>query len=331
MSETVKNLGIVKAIFVGNTPPINTDALWKDTSLVIPLHKWYNTSSSQWEALVNTVLIDNITIKRDVEGRIYVDPAEVEEFVIADGSITFLKLINVASGSVLYRKTAGDGPVEATDLATLKADLGLTGDNSGDQDLTLYALKSYTINGKTLDGDIILTPEDIGSPAGSGTSTGENTGDETKETILAKLLVDDVISSTILADELLNYVEKEEGKSLVSDADIAKLSSLTRNVYTITLPNAANVQARCTAAVEVTDYPEGWVISAGTNPIDFKVVHGLGKRIASVTVFYSNGGVERQLFNNSAYSGVFSSNPNELVIESLATIGSPIIIHLIFA
>lgn len=45
----------------------------------------------------------------------------------------------MATGSVVYRKTAGTGAPEVQTLATLKSDLGLTGTNTGDQDLSSYA------------------------------------------------------------------------------------------------------------------------------------------------------------------------------------------------
>jgi len=54
---------------------------------------------------------------------------------IANGAVTLAKQANMATASVVYRKTAGDGAPEVQSLATLKTDLGLTGTNSGDQDL----------------------------------------------------------------------------------------------------------------------------------------------------------------------------------------------------
>ena len=57
---------------------------------------------------------------------------------IADGSITVAKMANVATGTVFYRKTAGTGVPEVQTLAILKADLGLSGTNTGDQDLSQY-------------------------------------------------------------------------------------------------------------------------------------------------------------------------------------------------
>jgi len=56
---------------------------------------------------------------------------------IAAGAVTLAKQANMATASVVYRKTAGSGAPEVQTLATLKTDLGLTGTNSGDQTITL--------------------------------------------------------------------------------------------------------------------------------------------------------------------------------------------------
>ena len=56
---------------------------------------------------------------------------------IAAGAVTLAKMADIATGSLLYRKTAGTGSPEVQTLATLKTDLGLTGTNSGDQTITL--------------------------------------------------------------------------------------------------------------------------------------------------------------------------------------------------
>lgn len=52
---------------------------------------------------------------------------------IAAGAVTLAMQANMATASVVYRKTAGSGAPEVQTLATLKTDLGLTGTNSGDQ------------------------------------------------------------------------------------------------------------------------------------------------------------------------------------------------------
>lgn len=49
---TTRNLGLVKAIFVGTTPPANTQVLWYDTSLAAPVHKYYDTLTTTWISIV---------------------------------------------------------------------------------------------------------------------------------------------------------------------------------------------------------------------------------------------------------------------------------------
>lgn len=62
------------------------------------------------------------------------------------GLLPFENIASIASGSVLYRKTAGTGAIEANTLATLKTDLALTGTNSGDETTTTIGT---LINGST--------------------------------------------------------------------------------------------------------------------------------------------------------------------------------------
>jgi hypothetical protein len=57
---------------------------------------------------------------------------------IANAAVTLAKMADVATASVFYRKTAGTGVPEVQTLATLKTDLGLSGTNTGDQDLSTY-------------------------------------------------------------------------------------------------------------------------------------------------------------------------------------------------
>lgn len=58
-------------------------------------------------------------------------------YVIPSATVTLAMMANMATSSLIYRKTAGSGAPEVNTLATLKTDLGLTGTNSGDQTITL--------------------------------------------------------------------------------------------------------------------------------------------------------------------------------------------------
>ena len=52
------------------------------------------------------------------------------DHTIEDGTVTLAKMADMATSSVIYRKTAGTGIPEVQTLATLQTDLGLTGTNS---------------------------------------------------------------------------------------------------------------------------------------------------------------------------------------------------------
>jgi hypothetical protein len=284
--------------------------------------------------LVHSALIDNNTIKKDGDGKLYVDVTTIPEIVIADGSVALVKLEDVASGTVFYRKTAGSGAPEVQTLETLKADLGLTDINSGDQDLSGYVLKITTINAKALTGNIILTPEDIGAPSGNGTSTGDNTGDETQDSILDKLGLEG-LSGLNTGDETYESIVEVFG--LEEEVDTFTLMSTTQaqrlaaspNVFAITLPADTTVAGRILGATEGVDYPTGWVLAEGSNPVDIDITHGTGMRVASVTVFSASGTEERQLFGNAAFSGILTPTENILRIESLAKITKTIKIYIL--
>lgn len=330
MATQTTNVGLVKAIFVGSTAPSNIDVIWKDTT--VGLHKVYNSSTSTWETLVGFVLIDNSTIKRDINGNLYVDPSVLPALSVANGSITLIKMADVPTGTVFYRKSAGDGPPEVQTLAQLKADLGLSGDNTGDQDLGLYALKTYTINTKPLSGNIVLTPADIGSPAGSGTSTGTNTGDETELSILAKLgTVSGIYSIDEIDALLLGYQPTELGKGLSTEdfttEEKDKLADLKRNLYQINMPSGSLV----TKIAGATFLPIGWATIAQTGDYNATITHTLtGRKIGFVNVFEIDGGERLLSFDKgTAYTGIVG-NVATVLIEGLAPTTLPIRIELIF-
>ena len=88
---------------------------------------------------------------------------------IQDGAVTLAKQANMATASVVYRKTAGAGAPEVQTLATLKTDLGLSGTNTGDQTSVSGNAGTATAlaTGRTLGitGDIVWT-----SPSFDGTA-----------------------------------------------------------------------------------------------------------------------------------------------------------------
>jgi hypothetical protein len=108
-------------------------------------------------------LVSNATHTGDVTG--------ATTLTIANGAVTLAKMANMATSSLIYRKTAGTGAPEVNTLATLKTDLGLSGTNSGDQTnvATATALQTArTINTVSFDGTAnISVPSNI-TPGASG-------------------------------------------------------------------------------------------------------------------------------------------------------------------
>lgn len=331
MSETL-NVGLVKAIFVGETAPANTVVLWYDS--VNNVHKSYNSSTLQWEPLIEAVLIDNATIKKDLNGKLYVDTNVLPGYTLVNGSVTLLKMADVATSTIFYRKSVGSGVPEVQTLATLKTDLGLQGNNSGDQDLSGLVPNSRTINEKPLSGNIVLTPTDIGSPSGSGSSTGENTGDETEASILNKLNKTSVISEEELEPILEDYVLKVEGKSLILDTEITRLSNIKQSVYSIKLPVSSTVAGRVAGTIEYGAGTDGWTLEAGVNPVDLKITHDTERRLVSVSIFAESetNGNRMLVPFSTAYSGIVDyAADNYILIESLSSVELPLLINFIFS
>jgi hypothetical protein len=135
-------------------------------------------------------------------------------WTIDAGAVTLAKMADMATASLIYRKTAGTGAPEVQTLATLKADLGLTGTNSGDQTSvtgnagTATALQTgRTINGTTFDGTANITVT-----AAAGTLTGT--------TLNATVVTTSITSTGTLATGTLGtgYVIAGVTMTLGSDA-----------------------------------------------------------------------------------------------------------------
>ena len=94
-------------------------------------------------------------------------------WTIDAGVVTLAKQADMATASLMYRKTAGVGAPEVQTLATLKTDLGLTGTNSGDQTsiVGITGTKAQ-FNTAVTDGD----PLYVGDVVTNATHTGDVTG-----------------------------------------------------------------------------------------------------------------------------------------------------------
>jgi hypothetical protein len=103
------------------------------------------------------------------------------------------------------------------------------------------------------------------------------------------------------------------------------------SIFTINLPNAISVAARCE---EATFEPgaEGFTVEAHET-INLKVTHNLGRYISHVSVYSVETNGLRLLEGTAAYvtGGILQPDANTLIIEGLATREKDIKIHLIFS
>ena len=77
-------------------------------------------------------------------------------WVIDDKAVTLAKMADMATGSLIYRRTAATGVPEVNTVAQLKTDLGLVGNNTGDQTITL----SGDATGSGQAGVVVTIPAD---------------------------------------------------------------------------------------------------------------------------------------------------------------------------
>ena len=289
------------------------------------------TSTSQALSLIPTISrVIYLTINvAGVEYWFYPDlltlVPKVGTLSISAGQVTLAMMANMATASVIYRKSAGSGPPEVQTLAQLKIDLGLTGTNSGDQNLSGYV--------PVVAGSTLMTAAQAALLANQ---SGVNTGDETGATIKTKLGITTLSGSNTGDQDLSGLVVKVTGMGLstndYSTLEKAKLSGLNQTVFTLTLPNGASIAARIAGTIAGTNYPLTWTIAvSGGNPNDMLITHGLGRVIADVKVYSVSGTALTMLNFNGAYSAIVANDTNNLLIQGLATIALPIVIQLIFA
>jgi hypothetical protein len=125
-------------------------------------------------------------------------------WTIDNGAVTLAKQANMATASVVYRKTSGSGAPEVQTLATLKTDLGLTGTNSGDQ--TTIA----GITGTKAEFDAAVTDGNF-LYVGDVTTNATHTGDATGATALTLATVNSNVGSFGSATQVATFTVNAKG------------------------------------------------------------------------------------------------------------------------
>lgn len=219
---------------------------------------------------------------------------------IGANTISLDKLVQFAQWTVLYRRSAGTGNMEANTLEQLKEDLGIT-DNT--ELLALLDGKVDKVDEKSLVSDALIL------------KIHDKFADDEVAAIQA---IWDFLNDLVLTEE--NYTTEEK----------AKLALLNQNVYEVNLNASADVATRLSGLIEGTNYPAGWVLAADS-AVNLLITHTLtGRKIADVKVWEIDG-------ENETLAKPFSDGYEQIVangmtvkIVGLDTLAVALRIELIF-
>lgn len=119
-----------------------------------------------------------------------------------------------------------------------------------------------------------------------------------------------------IADSAVSYVTPTQLANTLVDVQTV--------VYPITLSSSDNVSGKISGAT----VPLGWTLTA--SGVDMIVTHGLGRRVANVSICAVTGIGEQKLFNTAAYNGWITTDLNTLKIQSLGTLDKVFKVYIIF-
>jgi hypothetical protein len=103
------------------------------------------------------------------------------------------------------------------------------------------------------------------------------------------------------------------------DDRYALLADAVKSVFSISLPINGTLAGSIAAAVEGTDYPVGWVLTASSG--NLLIEHNLGRYGADVTVSYNLSGTEYKFLRPfvDAFQGYTNLDDNNFRVETIST------------
>ncbi|MFA5818660.1 MAG: hypothetical protein WC854_05220 [Bacteroidales bacterium] len=220
-----------------------------------------NATNTQYSGLVS-----NATHTGDVTG--------ATALTITDKAVTLAKMNDMATGSLIYRKTASTGVPEVQPLATLKTDLGLTGTNSGDQ------TSIVGITGTIAQFNTAITDGDLAT--GGGTATGTNTGDNAVNTTYSGLVSNATHTGDVTGSGALTIANKV---TMIATAPVSITGSPT---VIASNPVAISITAATTSAA-------GSMSASDKTKLDGYAKHTIGEVYGGGIVFYVYDGGQHGL------------------------------------
>lgn len=252
---------------------------------------------------------------------------KLEYLALADHSVTLIKMADMASASLIYRRSPGTGTPEVNTLAQLKIDL----DVEPKSDNIQVHIANVTTN-----------PHNV-TKTQVGLSNVDNTSDANKPISTAET------AALLGKQNNLAYVPEDKGNKVTSISETstdlqypsakllynmkAELLATKLPPFSILLSASADVATRISGGYTVTSggvAVTDWVLSADSI-YNLLITHTLtGRKIAFVNVYEIDGANERLIKPfEDAYSGILA-NGLTVKLEGLDTVALPLRIELIF-
>lgn len=200
------------------------------------------------------------------------DTDEISTSEIADGAVTLAKMANMATASVIYRKTAATGVPEVNSVATLKTDLGLTGTNSGDQTITLTGDVTGSGTGTfatTIANGAVTQAKLAPGAGGSGVQESYLRNADETETPIFTAVGDTICTVVVKVDTTfsdgfdgaqpefsLNVGGALYGNVFMPDTVLVNKASGTTFVYGVRVPAGDSIQITAVPAIPSTYYDD---------------------------------------------------------------------------
>jgi hypothetical protein len=217
---------------------------------------------------VNTLysgLVSNATHTGDVTG--------ATALTIANSAVTLAKMANMATSSLIYRKSGATGAPEVQTLATLKTDLGLTGTNSGDQTTITGNAGSATIlqTARTINGISFNGSANIEIPSNIAPGTAGNVMQSTG-TLWASNSTTDISTVALMKHPTITPKTASYELLLTDDGTIITMNSSSATNLTVPLnssvafPTGTQITIMCIGSGKTTVVATGGVtiISKGS-------------------------------------------------------------------
>ena len=179
-----------------------------------------NTAEINDNAITNVLMADNSIGNAEMLDNA-IGAAEMADNAIGtneitNGTVALIDQANMATASLVYRKTAGAGAPEINTLATLKTDLGLVGNNNGD--VTLAGETYLGIAGQVITANSVNLSGTHATGTLNAARFGALTGDVTNSAgSYATTIANNAITNAKMADNAIASAEISDGTIALAD------------------------------------------------------------------------------------------------------------------